>query len=279
MVVPTKSAKNYINNADFYDALVAYRLKIDVAKSAHEEIMSEWKKTCSPILRKLRDTNKPLYEEFLNDKAEREKEGEWPRDIFKLYGIPTEPKFVAPRVPEYIGKCILLIATKLGGYWKFSGYSWRDEMSSDGIEQCILRVQSFDPNKSRNPFAYFTQVCYNAAVQRIKKEKRQKDVKSSLVKNSNIINEYAMHEAHYDADNPQNKEFLSYLFEHMEANEKTQEEKEESVRVYKRMTKAQIKKQKDKEIELQTNGIDYMPPTEDIEEEKEVIDFGLEDDE
>lgn len=80
----------------------------------------------------------------------------------------------APRMPDYIGKCIYMIANKLSMKPCFLGYSYRDEMISDGIENCILYFKYFDPEKSKNPFAYFTQVIYNSFLRRIEKEKKNR---------------------------------------------------------------------------------------------------------
>lgn len=89
---------------------------------------------------------------------------------------------VKPRIPEYLGKCILMIATKLSHKPNFINYSYRDDMISDGIENCIMCIDSFDPNKSSNPFSYFTQVIYYAFLRRIQKEKKQSYIKGKLIR-------------------------------------------------------------------------------------------------
>ena len=78
-----------------------------------------------------------------------------------------------PRVPEYIGKCIYQIATRLATKPNFSGYTYKDDMISDGIENCLQYMHNFDPEKSQNPFAYFTQIIWYAFLRRIQKEKKQ----------------------------------------------------------------------------------------------------------
>jgi DNA-directed RNA polymerase specialized sigma24 family protein len=70
-----------------------------------------------------------------------------------------------------------MIATRLGTKWKFSGYTYREEMVSDALENCVVAVHNFDPEKSKNPFAYFTQIIYYAFLRRIEKEKKQTFVK------------------------------------------------------------------------------------------------------
>jgi len=78
-----------------------------------------------------------------------------------------------PRVPDYIGTCIYQIATRLATKPNFSGYSYKDDMISDGIENCLLYIMNFNEEKSQNPFAYFTQIIWYAFLRRIAKEKKQ----------------------------------------------------------------------------------------------------------
>jgi hypothetical protein len=79
-----------------------------------------------------------------------------------------------PRLSEYIGECIWKIANKLSNKPCFMNYSYKDEMISDGIENCIMYFKDFDPNKTQNPFAYFTQIIYYAFLRRISKEEKNR---------------------------------------------------------------------------------------------------------
>ena len=86
-----------------------------------------------------------------------------------------------PRVPNYIGECFLKIATHLSYKPNFVNYMFRDDMISDGIENCVQYIHNFDPEKSRNPFAYFTQIIHYAFLRRIQKEKKQLDIKTKII--------------------------------------------------------------------------------------------------
>ena len=77
-----------------------------------------------------------------------------------------------PRVPNYIGDCIMRIAYKLSNKPNFINYPFKEEIIGDGIENCIMYVNNFNPDKSTNPFAYFTQIIYYAYLRRIEKEKK-----------------------------------------------------------------------------------------------------------
>ncbi|CAB4140566.1 RNA polymerase sigma factor [uncultured Caudovirales phage] len=93
------------------------------------------------------------------------------------------------RVPNYIGECILAICNKLSTKPNFIGYSFRDEMIADGVENCIVSVDGFNPEKSNNPFAYFTQIAWNAFIRRISKEKKQQYIKHKNMINGMILAE------------------------------------------------------------------------------------------
>lgn len=94
-----------------------------------------------------------------------------------------------PIVSDYIGMCFMMICNKLSMRPNFMSYTYRDDMIADGIENCIQSIDNFDPNKSTNPFAYFTQIAWNAFIRRIQKEKKQ-----SYIKYKNYENNFMMEE-------------------------------------------------------------------------------------
>ena len=89
-----------------------------------------------------------------------------------------------PRIPEYVGDCFLKIATHLSYRPNFINYMYKEDMVSDGIENCVQYIDNFDPNKSKNPFAYFTQIVYFAFLRRIAKEKRQQSIREKIIEKS-----------------------------------------------------------------------------------------------
>ena len=91
-----------------------------------------------------------------------------------------------PPVTNYIGECFLKIANHLSYRPNFINYTYREEMISDGIENCLQYCSNFNPEKSNNPFAYFTQIIYYAFIRRIQKEKKQQHVKHKIIENMNV---------------------------------------------------------------------------------------------
>jgi hypothetical protein len=102
--------------------------------------------------------NKKFYAEMLRYRDDRD--------------AALEAGVSPPRVPNYVGDCIMRIAYKLSNKPNFINYPFKEEMIGDGIENCIMYVNNFNPDKSTNPFAYFTQIIYYAYLRRIEKEKK-----------------------------------------------------------------------------------------------------------
>ena len=111
--------------------------------------------------------NKDFYDALLNYRAARERAAE--------NGEPV------PRIPHYIGKCFLDISEHLSMRPNFSNYMYRQDMVMDAVENCVTYCNRFDPDKSKNPFSYFTQVCWYAFIRRIGKEKRQIEICDKII--------------------------------------------------------------------------------------------------
>lgn len=112
-----------------------------------------------------------------------------------------------PQVPDYIGDCFIKIANHLAYKSNFINYSFREDMILDAIENCLIYMDNFDPKKSSNPFAYFTQITYYAFVRRIQKEKKYLQTKYRYIESLDIegIIRQAHDEGSYDNG------FIKYL--------------------------------------------------------------------
>lgn len=139
-----------------------------------------------------------------------------------------------PRIPNYVGECILMIANRLSTKPNFINYSYREEMISDGVENCICYIDNFDPLKSTNPFAYFTQIIYYAFLRRILKEKKQTYIKHKTLENSMLLNElYEQGEfseqeftpTHIDLDNDNMFDFIKNFEDNLLSKKKKRAKK------------------------------------------------------
>ena len=127
-----------------------------------------------------------------------------------------------PPVDNYLGSCFLKIANHLSYRPNFINYTFRDDMISDGIENCLQYLDNFDPVKSKNPFAYFTQIIFYAFVRRIQKEKKQVTIKHKLIMDNNL-DDFALQPQ--DQQGEYTNQFKEFLQKNLRMEEQTKKEK------------------------------------------------------
>lgn len=110
---------------------------------------------------------------YVNNKQFLEAISAWKEKVKEAESAGEE----IPPVTDYIGECFLKIAQHLSYRPNFINYTFKEEMIGDGIENCLQYVNNFNPEKSKNPFSYFTQIIYYAFIRRIQKEKKHLYVK------------------------------------------------------------------------------------------------------
>ena len=101
-----------------------------------------------------------------------------------------------PRISEYIGKSIIDLCEGISRRPNFIGYSYRESMVEDAIENCVKVVSrgNFDPDLSDttkpkpNAFNYFSTCAYWAMVRRIQKEQKEERKKLDLINSLAIEN-------------------------------------------------------------------------------------------
>ena len=118
-----------------------------------------------------------------------------------------EPK---PRITNYLGECFLKIATHLSYKPNFVNYMFKDDMICDGIEKCVQYINNFDPEKSSNPFAYFTQIIHYAFLRRIQKEKKQLQIRQKIIERSGFDEVFVADESDKSSEYNQIKDAVQY---------------------------------------------------------------------
>lgn len=141
------------------------------------------------------DTNsqpsKPKKKRIKHDYVDNKKLYAVMCDYVAEYKACKEADIELPRVPEYVGDAIQKIAFNLAKRQNFSGYSYVDEMQDDAIENVLMYVHNFDPEKSKSPFSYFTKIMWWAFVRRIHREGKEAYLKQKMMINSSVMNELA----------------------------------------------------------------------------------------
>jgi len=96
-----------------------------------------------------------------------------------------------PQVTEYIAVCFLKICEGLSHRGNFIGYTFREEMVMDAVENCLKAIENYNIEAATrtgkpNAFSYFTQISWYAFLRRIEKEKKQTDIKHKFIAESGI---------------------------------------------------------------------------------------------
>ena len=154
-------------------------------------------------------------EHYVNNKEFLEAMKAYKKEVNKA----KREKREKPPVTDYIGSCFLKIANHLSYRPNFINYTFRDDMISDGIENCLQYLDNFNPAKSSNPFAYFTQIIYYAFVRRIQKEKKQTNIKYRMIEQANI-DEFTTLPG--DTNNDYKNQFLEFLRKNKPSTEEPQ---------------------------------------------------------
>jgi hypothetical protein len=177
-------------------------------------------------------TSKKSKEHYVSNKEFLTAMIEYRKSVNKAKKL-GQPK---PPVSDYIGNCFLKIANHLSYRPNFINYTFRDDMISDGIENCLQYLDNFNPTKSNNPFAYFTQIIYYAFIRRIQKEKKQTTIKHKMLLDSNF-DDMALQPG-------EDREFHNQFTEFLKKNLPVEEPKIESLTTYRQIKKENEKKKK-----------------------------------
>lgn len=118
--------------------------------------------------------NKKFYDALVEFKRETEK--------------ATAEGRERPQIPNYIGECFYKIAARYSNRYNFKNYPFREDMIMDGVYDCCKYIDSFDPERSKNPFGYFTQAMHFAFIRRIDAEKKYLYTKFKAIENTEIFN-------------------------------------------------------------------------------------------
>ena len=134
-----------------------------------------------------------------------------------------------PQISEYLGSVFLKIAQRLSFRPNFINYAFKNDMISDGIENCLHYIHNFNPEKSNNPFAYFTQIIYYAFIRRIQKEKKQLYIKYKSMQNYETQPGYMDQDRTNDVPNPigdyRNSDFKLVVDDFVDTFEKKKKKK------------------------------------------------------
>lgn len=124
-----------------------------------------------------------------------------------------------PVITNAIGLKFLLLAQNLSTSFKFRGYTFKDEMVGDAIENMTRYAHNFDETKTgkTGAFSYFTQISYFAFLRRIEKEEKQYRTKVKWVQSFAVLDMMPEHRQDHDQDENFQNQFADYLMDYYDA--------------------------------------------------------------
>lgn len=85
------------------------------------------------------------------------------------------------KMSNELAKMLQLLTMRYGKKGNFANYTYNDDMQSYAMLMLVKTWHSFDPAKSSNPFAFFTQCIKNSFIQYLNYEKRQRDIRDEVL--------------------------------------------------------------------------------------------------
>lgn len=153
-----------------------------------------------------------------------------------------------PVITDYIGRCFLKISDGLSHKPNFIGYTYREEMVMDAVENCIKAIMNYNVDKATrtglpNAFAYFTQISYFAFLRRIAKEKKQQDIKERYIA-------YAGADAFADFDSDMPKLDSENIINTIRSKNQSIKDKDTAIKEFKKKIKKEDKDTPARGVEL-----------------------------
>lgn len=129
-----------------------------------------------------------------------------------------------PRLSNYLGECFIKLAHNLAKRPNFNQYTYKDEMISDALEDIMLYIHNYDPNNNKkNPFGYFTKICWYAFVNRIHTEKTEQYIKCKATESFGTLDEEELYEL--DDETIQQVQLYDNLYQFVEQYESNLQKK------------------------------------------------------
>lgn len=115
------------------------------------------------------------------------------------------------KMTNELAKMLQLLTMRYGKKGNFANYTYNDDMQSYAMLMIVKTWQGFDPAKSSNPFAWFTQCIKNSFIQYLNYEKRQRDIRDEVLVDSGMSPSY------------------NYMYEYAEENKANEPNENENV--------------------------------------------------
>lgn len=128
------------------------------------------------------------------------------RDI--LYQVALSKK--QGKMTDTLALMLQTLCARYARRGNFVNYTYNDDMQSYAMVMLVKTWHSFNPEKSNNPFAFFTQCIKHSFIQYLNQEKRQRDVRDSIMVRNGMTPSFAYTAEHTEFDLQDDQEVIDY---------------------------------------------------------------------
>lgn len=139
-------------------------------------------------------TNKKKKTNYLNNK-----------DLLAEHAKSVEAEKMTPKLAHMLQTLCARYAKR----GQFANYTYNDDMQAYAMLMLVRTWKSFNPEKSTNAFAFFTQCVKNSFIQYLNQERRQRNIRDELLVKSGLSPSYNYQDqmnANKNVDNDDNSE-------------------------------------------------------------------------
>ncbi len=95
-----------------------------------------------------------------------------------------------PQMTDKLARMLMMLCARYGRRGNFANYTYNEDMQAYAMMMLVRTWNSFNPEKSNNPFAFFTQCVKNSFIQFLNSEKRHRVIRDELMVNKGLNPSY-----------------------------------------------------------------------------------------
>ena len=95
-----------------------------------------------------------------------------------------------------LAKLLILMCDRIARKGNFASYTYIDDMQSFAMVNMVKAWRSFNPDKSNNPFAYFTSCIGNSYKQYLNHERKHRNIRDALLVENGLDPSYTFTESY-----------------------------------------------------------------------------------
>lgn len=105
------------------------------------------------------------------------------------------------RMTDKLAHMLTLLCARYGKRGNFASYTYNQDMQAYAMMMLVRTWNSFDPEKSNNPFAFFTQCIKNSFIQYLNQEKRHRTIRDEIMVSEGLNPSYSYQLEHESEQN------------------------------------------------------------------------------